>query len=390
MVQIHRPPGAPQASRPKPPVAPFGCSVSQKHAGTRCSSVSTRCSSASGCTDADCMPMPCTARAESVISCPLPAFSTCRSEIPVAPRRCSSAQLGKQGAGRRCRFESVSLRGLQVERCSCCTKQEFWTFYDVFAAMDRRGVGAIQRSDFSWALSALGASLDFQKTCRRAALPSYFRDTAKDLSMEVFFGLLLPSATASDLEQMKHWKNLRQALKRLTCPGLRKPRSGKQEKGGVEELRDVFQLLCRAGSSQLPAGVLLQAEILTLEELSRALPQSVRGTDLGFEEFSTHIQPVLLEKYGSAGEDDFESDWRVAAHSRFQGTRASMLTAWEDETNSSRFGRTAERQPQHLPWLPLQDVAACKGSPRRRCKRSARRRGGEHVAVEARSPRSAF
>mmetsp|Transcript_32944 Transcript_32944/g.60556 ORF Transcript_32944/g.60556 Transcript_32944/m.60556 type:complete len:413 (+) Transcript_32944:139-1377(+) len=402
MVQIQRPPGAPQASRLRPQIAPLRCSVSQTQAGTRSSSASTRCSSASGGTETDCaLITPCTARTsrtDSVSSCPLPAFGTCRSEFPVVPRRCASAQPEKQRAGRRWPSESVSLRGPKIERCSCCTKQEFWTWYDVFAAMDRRGVGAVQRTDFVWALSGLGASIDFQKTCRRAALPSYFHDTAKDLSMEEFMRHLLPSVTALDLEQMRRWADLRKALKRLTRPDLRKSLSCRvengsaealkrlQEKGAAEEMHDVFKLLCRPGSDQLPAGVLVQADILTLEELDHVLPRDLNGTDLSFEEFSIHIQPVLVEKYGSTGEDEFEHVWRVAAHSRFQGTRASMMRAWEDERTSDRFGRSAERRTQLLPRLPLQNLAVNGSLARRSLKRSARRRGAEQPVAEATSP----
>lgn len=31
----------------------------------------------------------------------------------------------------------------ESERCSCCTKDEFWTVYDVFHSMDRQQQGTV-------------------------------------------------------------------------------------------------------------------------------------------------------------------------------------------------------------------------------------------------------
>merc|ERR1719359_728403 len=98
--------------------------------------------------------------------------------------RCLSARSESPGAAHHVRLSFAQVD--ENERCSCCSKEFFWAAYDVFHAMDRRGIDAVQRADFMWALGALGHGLDFQRTLRRGGVCAYFYGTAKDLYLEEF------------------------------------------------------------------------------------------------------------------------------------------------------------------------------------------------------------
>lgn len=240
--------------------------------------------------------------------------------------------------------------------------------------MDRRGVDAVRRIDFVWALSALGASVNFQKTCRRAGLPAHFHDTAKDLSLEEFLRLLLPTLTASDMECMFRWGELRKALNKLMCPGF---------KAVSEELQDVFQLLCEAGNRRCPLGALIQAEILTQEELQKALPRTFDSPHISFDDFKSYLQPVLHDKF--VRPDESESDWRAEARSRFSLMRVSTPIAWQEDADQS--GGNSARGPQGLPRLPRQRTAGGNALAGRHCRR-AEKRSGVHATATKRLERA--
>merc|ERR1719446_257240 len=94
------------------------------------------------------------------------------------------------------RRPSQVCRGIEeCERCSCCTKEEFWVIYDVFV----------------WALSAHGTSIEFQRVVRRSRLSAYFKSTARDICLQEFIFRIFPNASATDILKMHRWVDLRKA-----------------------------------------------------------------------------------------------------------------------------------------------------------------------------------
>lgn len=182
----------------------------------------------------------------------------------------------------------VSLKE-EFERCSVCTKEEFWVIYDIFAAMDRQGDDSIRRGDFVWALSAHGVSVDFQRIVRKAGLSAYFKATARHISLEDFMRRIFPSAIEIDILKMQRWTGLRKARNVLTSP---------QFGATAEEFRQVFSFLEECCTGTIAATDLLRAQILSRIEVLAVLPATVEW-DLNFDEFTKNVVPVLTHKYVS-------------------------------------------------------------------------------------------
>mmetsp|Transcript_19997 Transcript_19997/g.46539 ORF Transcript_19997/g.46539 Transcript_19997/m.46539 type:complete len:509 (-) Transcript_19997:203-1729(-) len=109
----------------------------------------------------------------------------------------------------------------ELERIGCCTREEFHMLFDVFAAMDRAGAGAISRSDYVWALKSLGTSINFHKLSRRAKLEAYFHQSSLDLPLPALLRRSFPAASLVDIRSMLRWAQLRRAYL-LVCgiPGI--------------------------------------------------------------------------------------------------------------------------------------------------------------------------
>jgi Ca2+-binding EF-hand superfamily protein len=173
------------------------------------------------------------------------------------------------------------------DRCSCCTKEEFWILYDVFASMDRRGDGSVSRSDFLWALSAHGACIDFQKIIRRSQLSAYFKSTARDISLEEFAHRIFPNATAIDVLKMQRWMSWRKAKKMVTSDVFR---------GTREQLKQVFSFLEEDSCGTISASDLWRSQILSRDEVLAMAP-SAGDWNLSYESFLAVVARVLVDKY---------------------------------------------------------------------------------------------
>lgn len=195
-------------------------------------------------------------------------------------------QLKRQSFHRR--SSVVSLKE-EPERCSCCTKDEFWLIYDVFASMNRRKEeDSVSRVDFVWSLSAHGASVDFQRVVRRAGLSAFFKSTARNITLVEFIRRIFPNATGMDVLKMQRWACLRKARKLLM---------NSEFTASPEEFRQVFSLLEEGSSGIINAIDLLRAQILSRVEILAVLPATVEW-DLTLDGFDANVVPVLFNKYG--------------------------------------------------------------------------------------------
>lgn len=204
---------------------------------------------------------------------------------PNGSERPSRLKLKRQSLHRR---SSVVTLKEESERCSCCTKEEFWLIYDVFASMNRRKEeDSVSRVDFVWSLSAHGASVDFQRVVRRAGLSAYFKATARDITFEEFMRRIFPNATGMDVLKMQRWTCLRKARSILT---------NSEFAASPEEFRQVFSLLEEGCSGIISAYDLLRAQILSRVEVLAVLPATVEW-DLSLDDFLENVVPVLFKKY---------------------------------------------------------------------------------------------
>jgi len=192
----------------------------------------------------------------------------------------------------------------EIERCSCCSKEEFWIVYDIFASMDRRHEDSVRRGDFLWALSTHGASVDFQRVIRRSGLSTYFKETARDISLEDFLHRIFPSATSMDILKMQRWTSLRKARNMLTSAEFSATRL---------EFGRVFSLLEEGCCGTIAATELLRAQILSRVEVLAVLPATVEW-DLSLDDFNEHVMPHLVNRYVvEMGREHLISDVEVRA-----------------------------------------------------------------------------
>jgi len=204
---------------------------------------------------------------------------------PSGSERPSRLRLKRQTLHRR---SSVVPLKEEHERCSCCTKEESWLIYDVFASMNRRKEeDSVSRVDFVWSLSAHGASVDFQRVVRRAGLSAYFKATARNITFEEFMHRIFPNATGMDVLKMQRWTCLRKARNVFT---------NSEFAASPEEFRQVFSLLEEGCSGIISAYDLLRAQILCRVEVLAVLPATVEW-DLSLDDFNENVVPVLFNKY---------------------------------------------------------------------------------------------
>lgn len=201
---------------------------------------------------------------------------------------------------------------MENERCPCCTKEEFWIIYDVFASMDRRQDESVSRSDFLWALGAHGASVEFQRVVRRSRLSAYFKSTARDISLQEVVRRILPNATGIDVLKMLRWVSLRKARNLLTSSEFT---------GSTTQLKQLFSLLEDDCSGTISPNELLRAQILSRAELVALLPSNA-ALSLTFEQFTEHAARVLTDKYvdkenlpqrnGNVKSSTLDDDWDLS------------------------------------------------------------------------------
>jgi len=175
----------------------------------------------------------------------------------------------------------------ETDRCTCCTKDEFWVIYDVFACMDRRQEDSVSRRDFVWALSAHGASVEFQKVVRRSQIGAYFKSTARDISIEEFMRRSFPNANAIDVLKMQRWVSLRKAYNLLTSSGFT---------ANQNEFEQVFSFLEDGCTGTISATELLRANILSRVDVKTMLPTN-GALRMSFDEFRENLAVLLIEKY---------------------------------------------------------------------------------------------
>lgn len=265
---------------------------------------------------------------------------------------CSDSTVGKSrtqasrsstcsGGGSR----SVTPRVDEIDRCSCCSIKVFWVAYDVFHVMDRRGAGAVQRKDFTWALRSQGAFLDFQRILRKAGLQLYFRGTAQELYLVDFLYRVFPCLIPADLECMLGWVNLRRAWHFVQALEFR---------ASKDELQDLFGLMSGGGHARVPIAFLHQARIFTEVETRAVLEDADARSTLSLEEFVVMFQPALAKKYGIPDSEPVDG-LCVGLHDRLLQSLGGAptpdeLADVEDVAPSPRSHTQA--RPQGLPRLP--------------------------------------
>lgn len=280
-------------------------------------------------------------------------------------RRCSSA---RSACGPKAR--SFTPQGDENERCSCCSKETCWAAYDVFYAMDIRGVDAVQRVDWVWALGALGTGVEFSRTMRKANLSAYFHATAKDLYLEEFIQRMFPCLTPADSLSMWRWVNFRKAWHILRYPDFR---------ASAEDLQKIFGHLTVVGEAQVPVSALVRSHILTDTELRGVLFENRQDcSSVNFEEFLALFQTVFTEKYAKPDLDALGGvSFFAGCRDRFEQGRmqkapASMpkspaKSAWadmEEPFKDRNFESFKEASPQ--------SQAPARGPPRIPCRPSRR------------------
>jgi Ca2+-binding EF-hand superfamily protein len=181
--------------------------------------------------------------------------------------------------------------------------------------MDRSQEGAIRRGDFVWALSALGASVEFQRVIRRARLSAYFKSTAREISFEEFSQRIFPNASPSDTQKMHRWICMRKAQRVLTSEDFIE-----QE----DKLQEVFALLEEErGCGSLQLVDLIRAQLLSKAEILDIVPET-QGPEINFEEFCRLMRPSLELKAGLSI-NEFKSFCKDGIHSKLEALHQENL-----------------------------------------------------------------
>lgn len=193
-----------------------------------------------------------------------------------------------------------------ADRCACCLKDDFWLLTDAFDAMDRRGVGAICRADFAWALTAAACTsgVELFRAARKAGLTAHFRKTTEELSLDAFIRRAFPTAADHEVEKMHHWVQLRRAKRLLTASDFEATETC---------MAKVFALLDEGACGSVAASELVGARLLSRSEVFQlGLPARVE-----FMEFCV----ALLPKYCTSDEaaaEDMNSVWRESVRMMFR------------------------------------------------------------------------
>jgi len=225
---------------------------------------------------------------------------------------------------------------VEVERCNCCTIDDFWKVYDSFKLLDKRGSGLVRRCDF-YEASTEHVTLEMRRTITRGDLHQRFRSNPAEMTLEELLQRCWPTATDADRSQMNHWAKLRDASKILLDSSFQ---------GTRQDLKRIFDLLDVDQSETLSMSELLRARILTKGESQNLLEQWYRAFNsnksgdgsaneggkrerlaLSFNEFCMMTQKHLCDKY--AQKDDETTSWDVHCRSAFHSSKATtaMLSA---------------------------------------------------------------
>jgi len=259
--------------------------------------------------------------------------------VAVAP---ASPATGSERPGLRARLRRKSLPcsspKQEIDRCSCCTRDEFWVVYDIFTCMDRRQEGSVRRGDFVWSLSAYGANVEFQRIVRKSRLSAYFKSTAREITLEEFVRRVFPNTTPTDVTKIQRWISLRRARNIVT--------SAEGFGASPEALKEVFALLDEEGSGTVSTHELMRAQILTRAEAFAMLPQS-GSSQMGIDDFIETVGPLLYFKYTQCGKEGWPKDWEDSlgqeVHEKFRD-----IIRKEREETASEEARMAETFDQEL------------------------------------------
>lgn len=239
----------------------------------------------------------------------------------------------------------------EIERCACCTIDDFWKIYDSFCLMDKRACGSVRRGDFFEATTE-HVTLDMRRTITRGDLHQRFRESAGEMTLEELLGRVFPTSSEADRKMMDNWAKLRDASKILADP---------QFMGTRHDLKKIFDLLDVDGSKSLSMSELTRARILSKGEAQKLLKNWYQAfndkqtassdtrrdsltSGLSFNEFCLLTQKHLVDKYANKEETaTWESHWRSAFHSS-QATTA-MVKASRDGFDLS---------PEKTPVVPLE------------------------------------
>lgn len=232
----------------------------------------------------------------------------------------------------------------ESERCSCCTKEDFWSLFDTFQDMDRDQSGVIGRRDFVWALRELGAGIEFHKAANKAKLAAHFHKSARELPLEGFIRRAFPTCTDAEVTRMLRWANLRRAHNLLVSVNF---------KATETELSQVFAYLDEDSSGTVPLREVIRAKILSREEAAVAFPSQWGSSQLGFEEFCG----LVLKKFWDLEEAMPEEDqgisptsmWRRAVKDKFLFARDAI----EKDNDVEVRGASKENEGSPLSWRPI-------------------------------------
>jgi len=269
-----------------------------------------------------------------IVGKPNVTYNACPS---LAGSETSSTSSGSNNSSRTGTPSSIASYGFaDVERCSCCTIDDFWKIYDSFVLMDKRACGSVRRGDFYEAISE-HVTVDMRRTMVMADLQSRFRSSATEMTLAELLGRVWPMITDGDRKMMMNWAKLRDASAILKASSFQ---------GTREDLKRIFDFLEAAnpqvsGSQSLSMGELVRARILTKDESQKLLQDwyasfSKQSSDsecgcknansdslnLSFNEFCLMTQDHLSEKYV---QKENSCPWVANFRSAFQASKAATV-----------------------------------------------------------------
>jgi hypothetical protein len=245
--------------------------------------------------------------------------------------------------------------------------------------MDRRQEGSVRRGDFVWALSAHGASLEFQRIVRKSRLSAYFKATAREISLEEFVGRVFPNTAAVDVLKMRRWSCFRRARNIVANTDT--------FKATPAQMKQVFSLMEEDECGTVSTNSLMRAQILSHADVIALLPLKHNSGDfqMNLEDFVDVVGPLLLFKYSEFGKDHGDSgDWEDSAvgqeiHDKFSEVMRTKLNSDVEQTHASQQSSVSMNVAEEAnsvvpepPPLPPGTVAALiarlrPSSPRQEC-----------------------
>lgn len=145
--------------------------------------------------------------------------------------------------------------------------------------MDKRGCGAVQRSDFYEATTE-HVTLEMRRTITRADLHARFRTSSAALTFDELLNRMWPTATDADRKMMTQWTKLYGASQLLQKESFQ---------GTHHDLKQIFDLLDMDGSQTLSMSEMVRARILTKEEARDLLKNWSKEFGGGNDDLETHL-----------------------------------------------------------------------------------------------------